>query len=193
MGDDPVQAHRTARTPRGGVRGGDFDAGALFAALDHRRRQQALSWRQVADAIWAQSSELNDRRHDHPIAVATLTGIRKRNNISCQHALFVLRWLGQGPEEFIADPAPGTTGSGLPEAGPDRRPRWDLGALHQATDARRREQDLTWKELAERLGCTPSQLTGIRTARFAIGMRLAMRITQWIGRPASEFIHAAPW
>jgi hypothetical protein len=47
--------------------------------------------------------------------------------------------------------------------------------------------------LAALLGCTPSQLTGIKRARFAIGMRLAMRITQWIGRPAAEFIDAAHW
>ena len=60
-------------------------------------------------------------------------------------------------------------------------------------DDRRRDEGLTWKSLAALLGCTQSQLTGIKTARFATGMRLAMRITQWLARPASEFVYAARW
>jgi hypothetical protein len=36
-------------------------------------------------------------------------------------------------------------------------------------------------------------LTGIKTARFAIGMRLAMKIVQWLERPAASFIDAARW
>jgi hypothetical protein len=52
---------------------------------------------------------------------------------------------------------------------------------------------MTWAQLAQELRCTPSQLTGIRTARFAIGMRLAMRIVAWLGRPARDFIYVAGW
>jgi hypothetical protein len=175
------------------VRVGDFDAGALFVALDRQRLERELSWRQVAEAIWAQSFELNDRRRDHPIAVETITGMPKRNNISCQHALFMLRWIGRAPEEFVADPVAGTTGVGLPIAGPDRRLRWNLGALYDAMNARRLDDRLTWQSLADLLGCTQSQLRGIKKARFAIGMRLAMRITQWLARPATEFTYAARW
>jgi len=36
-------------------------------------------------------------------------------------------------------------------------------------------------------------LIGGRTARFAIGMRLAMRIVVWLDRPASDFVYAAKW
>ncbi len=175
------------------MRAGDFDAVALFEALDGQRQEKALSWRQVADAVWAQSSVLNERRHDHPIAVETITGMRKRNDTSCQHALFLLRWIGRAPEAFIADPVPGTAGVGLPAAGPDRRLRWNLRALYDAVNVRKGEEGLTWSSLADLLGCTPSQLTGIKTARFAIGMRLAMRITQWLGRPAADFTYAARW
>jgi plasmid maintenance system antidote protein VapI len=60
-------------------------------------------------------------------------------------------------------------------------------------DERRREEGLTWRELAEVLRCTPSQLTGLHTARFATGMDLAMRIVQWIGRPAADFVYPAKW
>ncbi len=181
------------RDASGGVRVGDFDARALFEALDRQRLVRELSWRQVAEAIWAQSSVLNDRRHDHPIAVETITGMRRRNNTSCQHALFMLRWIGRAPEEFIAHPVQGSAGVGLPIAGPDRRLRWNLSALYEAMDVHRREERLTWTSLADLLGCTQSQLTGVKTARFAIGMRLAMRITQWLARPAPDFIYPARW
>jgi hypothetical protein len=43
------------------------------------------------------------------------------------------------------------------------------------------------------LQCTPSQLTGLRTARFATNMNLAMRIVQWLDRAAADFIYAATW
>ena len=184
---------RVPRDARGGVRAGDFDARALFEALDRQRLDRALSWRQVAEAIWAQSSELNSVRGDHPIAAQTITGMGKRGDTCCQHALFMLRWINCAPEEFISQPVEGSARVGLPVAGSDRRLRWNLGALYDALNARRSEERLTWKALADLLGCTQSQLTGIKTARFAIGMRLAMRITQWLGRPAADFIYTARW
>jgi hypothetical protein len=33
----------------------------------------------------------------------------------------------------------------------------------------------------------------LRTAKFATGMGLAMRIAQWIGRPATDFIYRSTW
>jgi hypothetical protein len=169
---------------------GDFDVPALYAALDAHRVARGLSWRQVADDIWAQSAVLNARRHDHPISPSTITGMAARANTSCQHALFMLRWLGRSPESFV----PGARVSApLPEAGADRRLRWDLKALYAALDSRRRELGLSWPQLAGELGCTANQLTGLRTARFATGMRLAMRVVAWLDRPAADFITVARW
>jgi uncharacterized membrane protein YgaE (UPF0421/DUF939 family) len=34
-------------------------------------------------------------------------------------------------------------------------------------------------------------VTAARTARFAIGIGLAMRMTQWLDQPAAAFIRAA--
>jgi hypothetical protein len=50
---------------------------------------------------------------------------------------------------------------------------------------------MTWPELAAVLGCTPSQLTRLRTAKFATGMDLAMRIVQWLDQPAASFVYPA--
>lgn len=173
--------------------GSDFDATALFEAMDAQRIQRGLSWRQAADQIWEQSSILNQQRDDHPISPSTLTGIAARGDCTCQHALFILRWLARAPESFVSVVPANARGAALPSAGPDRRLRWDLSALYGALDERRSELRLTWVGLAGQLQCTANQLTGIRTARFAIGMRLAMRIVHWLEQPASAFIYAAEW
>lgn len=94
----------------------DFDAKAMFAAMDARRMELGLTWAGVARAIWNQSAALNARRPAHPISPATLTGFGKRGDC-----------------------------------------------------------------------------TGIRTARYAIGMRLMMRIVCWLGVPRATFIYAAGW
>src|SRR6185437_14863658 len=131
----------------------DFDAFAMYAAMDAQRLERGLSWQKVAREIWEQSAALNLRRHDHPISPSTLTGVGKRGDCTCQHALFMLRWLGRTPESFTTGSVipPGT--DALPIVGSDRRLRWNLGALYETLDARRRERKLTWRELASTLQC----------------------------------------
>jgi hypothetical protein len=139
--------------------------------------------------MWEMSSELNAVRDDHPISASTLTNMKKRENTSCQHALFMLRWLGRSPESFVA----GAEETPLPVAGAGRRLRWNLKAMHAALDERRGETGLTWPRAAREIGCTPSQLTGLRTARYATNMKLAMRIVGWLERPAADFVYAGKW
>jgi hypothetical protein len=104
----------------------------------------------------------------------------------------VLRWLGRPPEDFLTASGTDVGDTRLPIAGPGHRLRWDLGELHGALNEARQRRALTWAALAAELGCTPSRLTGLRTAVFA-DLDLAMRITQWLGRPAATFIHPAEW
>jgi hypothetical protein len=180
-----------------------FDVAALYAALDEKRTSLGLSWTGVAGQLWELSSELNDRRSDHPISPSTLTNMGRNPRISCQHALFMLRWLDRTPESFLvgwgpgSGPGPGSAGEderfALPVTGPDRRLRWALKRLYASMGEKRREEGLTWPGLAAILGCTPSQLTGLRTAKFATGMNLAMRIVQWLDRPAADFIYRSTW
>jgi hypothetical protein len=170
-----------------------FDTAALYAALNARRTEQGLSWRQVADQLWEQSAELNDRRHDHPISPSTLTAMATKPRATCQHALFMLRWLDRTPESFLEGGVANHPRFALPGVGADRRLRWNLKLLYQTMDDKRREDGMTWPDLAAVLGCTPSQLTGLRTAKFATGISLAMNITQWTGHPAADFVYAARW
>jgi hypothetical protein len=103
----------------------EFDVAALYEALNAERLRRGLSWRLTADHIWEQSAELNRQRNDHPISPSTLTGIAKRGDTTCQHALFILRWLGRTPESFLSPVPPTSERAALTVAGPDRRLRWD--------------------------------------------------------------------
>jgi hypothetical protein len=171
----------------------DFDALALYRTMDQQRVQRGLTWRQVADEIWGLSVDLNRRRADHPISPSTITGIAKRGDTTCQHALFFLRWLGRSPESFLVRPPDDETYARLPAAGPDKRLRWDLSALYDALNDRRVERHATWRELAREIRCSEHQLTGVRTAKYAIAMTLAMRIVLWLEQPAATFIYPAEW
>jgi hypothetical protein len=169
-----------------------FDCGAFFSALDAQRRERGLGWFELADELWRQSSDLNARRRDHPLCGGAVARLQTRRATSCQYALFMLRWLRRAPEDFLTGPVVAVGDVRLPEAGPDSRLRWDLPQVHAALDRQRRARGLTWARLADELGCTPGRLTNLRTARVA-DMDLAMRITQWLGRPAAAFIHPAHW
>jgi len=69
------------------------------------------------------SGALNDRSRDHPISPSTLTGMATSARTGCQHALFMLRWLGRTLESFLTGSAgarPEKARFALPTAGPDR-------------------------------------------------------------------------
>jgi hypothetical protein len=107
-----------------------FDCGALFSALDAQRRDRGLNWYTLADELWQQSSELNAQRTDHPLRGGAVSRLATRGATSCQYALFMLRWLHRAPEDFLTGPVADVGDVTLPEAGTDRRLRWNLNQLH---------------------------------------------------------------
>jgi hypothetical protein len=169
-----------------------FDCAALFGALDAQRHDRGLDWQQLADELWQQSADLNAEIGGNALCGGAVPRLGRRGTVSCQYALFMLRWLRRAPEDFLTGPVVEVGDVRLPDAGPDSRLRWDLNQLHTALNEQRQEHGLTWTELAAQLGCTAGRLTNLRTARLA-DMDLAMRVTQWVGRPAAAFIHPARW
>jgi hypothetical protein len=167
-----------------------FDFAAFFAAVNDARRGRDLGWYDLAGEVWEQSAQLNAERDDHPPCGGAMSRLGARGETSCQYALSLLRWLGRAPEEFLTDPAADVGDVRLRDPGPAGRLRWDLAQLHAALNDERRRTGLTWPELAAQLGCTPGRLTNLRTARQA-DMALTMRVTQWLRKPAAEFIHSA--
>ena len=169
-----------------------FDMAAFYAELDARRREAGLDWYELAGRLWEQSADLNAEREDHPLCGGAVSRLGARGATSCQYALFMLRWMDRAPEEFLIGERVDVGDVRLPEAGPDTRLRWNLAELHDGAQRAAHERGLTWARLAEELDCTPARLTNLRTARLA-DMDLAMRITQWLGRPAADFVHPAAW
>ena len=94
------------------------------------------------EELWNQSSELNAQRHDHPPCPGAVVRLPMRGAISCQHALYMLRWLRRAPEDFLTGPVADVGDTGLPDE----------------------------------LGCTPSRLTNLPTAKLA-DMQLAICTT----------------
>ena len=171
-----------------------FDTDALYAALDAKRTLHGLSWSGVAKQIWELSPELNKRRpNDHPFSPSTIKGMKEKRRTSCQHALFMLRWLDLSPECFLTGASNEAKEIRLPRTGPDRHLRWNLKRLYEAVNTRRQGEGMTWVQVADILGCRPNQLTGLRTARFATSMELAMRIAQWTGQPSTYFMYLSTW
>lgn len=103
-----------------------FDFAAFFAAVDDARREQDMGWFDLADELWEQSAQLNAERDDHPLCGGAVSRLGARGETSCQYALYLLRWLGQAPEEFLTGPAVDVGDVRLPDPGPDSRLRWDL-------------------------------------------------------------------
>lgn len=170
-----------------------FDFDAFVDAFDVERQARGLGWYEFADELWEQSVELNAKRpDDHCLCGGAISRLRGRGATSCQYALFMLRWLGRAPEDFLINPVRVVGDTRLPQSGPENRLRWDLSELHSALNSQRQHEHLTWAELAEELGCTPSRLTNLRTARLA-DLELTMRVTQWLSQPAAAFIHPAQW
>ncbi len=169
-----------------------FDGAALIRALDQARDQHALTWNTLAEQLWQQSAALNARLDDHGLCPGALVRTARRGTMSCQYALILLRWIGRAPEDFLVGTTVDVGETRLPAAGDDSRLRWNLGELHAALNQRRTDRGLTWADLARDLDCTPSRLTNLKTARLA-DMGLVMRITQWLGQPAAQFVHPAGW
>jgi hypothetical protein len=172
----------------------EFDVVALWEAMDAQRKRRGLSWQGVVNEISALSSILVAKlgSSNHPMSASTVKNMVKRGSVTCQHALGMLRWLGQPPECFVPHHTDLPTAP-LPKAGPDRRLRWDIWAMAELLDAERRSREMTWNQLAQELGSSANQLSGLRRLRYGISIQLAMRITRWLRRPAADFIVAAEW
>jgi hypothetical protein len=163
----------------------EFDMRALQAALDEERRARKLTWDQLAAEINAPF----DHTPSIPISVGTLRTMTAKRSVTSAVVLQVLRWLRRTPESFLAgrDQAPAAN-EALPAAGLGQILRFDTGAMHAALDAKRRGRGMTWSEAAKEMpGFTPSMLTNLAKGPL-IGFPRVMILTQWLKRPASDFV-----
>lgn len=171
-----------------------FDTNALYEALDAQRLQRGLSWTGVAKEFWELDAALNKQRlHDNPFSATTITSMKEKQRTSCQHALFMLRWLNLAPECFLEEPPTNARDISLPQVPSGRRLRWSLQGLYAGVNKKRQDEGKTWAEAAAVLKCSPNQLTGLRTAKYATNIDLAMRIVQWTDRRSTDFMYLTAW
>ena len=166
---------------------GEFDIGALYAALDERRSARGISWQQVTREINARFDGMPLR----PVSASTLRTLREHAGVEGDGVLQMLLWLNRTPESFVR-PVPQPRGNAaLPDVGPGKILRFDTRSLHAALDAQRVDRGMTWQQVADQIGgISPASLT-----RLAKGGRTTfpqvMRMTGWLGRPAADFTRAS--
>jgi hypothetical protein len=166
---------------------------ALCAALDAARGTRGLGWVDVVAQINAPFKFVPSI----PISLSTIRGMGGKASVTSAVVLQVLRWLGRSPESFLSGRvlAAGADASAeaLPDVGSERVLRFDTKRLHEAIDEARGERGLAWRQVAgELLGFKEGMLTNLSTGP-AIGFPRVMRITQWLGRPAAEFMRGYDW
>jgi hypothetical protein len=164
----------------------EFDMRALRDALDGERRARRLTWDQLA-------AEINEP-FKHTPSIPISVGDQDHDDEALRHQ----RCRASGPA--LASPHAGKlpcgtrsrarAGRGAAGSGTWQILGFDTAAIHAALDAKRREQGMTWSEVARALpGFTPSMLTNLAKGPL-IGFPRVMALTQWLGRPASEFVRA---
>ena len=166
---------------------------ALCAALDEVRSTRGLSWTELVAEINAPFKFVPSI----PISLSTIRGMGGKASVTSAVVLQVLRWLGRSPESFLSGRAPAAgadaSAEALPDVGPQRILRFDTKGLHAALDEARREQGVTWRQIASELpGFKEGMLTNLATGP-AIGFPRVMRITQWLRRPAAAFVRGYDW
>jgi len=171
----------------------EFDTAALCAALDAARGTRGLSWAELVAEINAPFKFVPSI----PISLSTIRGMGGKASVTSAVVLQVLRWLGRSPESFLSGRAPAAgadaSAEALPDVGPQRILRFDTKGLHAALDEARREQGVTWRQIASELpGFKEGMLTNLATGP-AIGFPRVMRITQWLRRPAAAFVRGYDW
>ncbi len=156
----------------------NFNIGKLWNAMEDKRDSKGFTKKQMMDDLNAVNNQVI------PMSLETVTGMVGRNNTTCQHALHMCRWLDRTPESFldgvhITEPLP------FPVNG---RLYWSMPALAKAVKDRKESQELTWKQLAQELNCSQSQVSGLHRITYGVSIHLAMRITQWLEQPSINYI-----
>lgn len=160
-----------------------FDMRAFHAALDAARQAKGLSWAELA----AQTNRPFEGTTSIPIHPATLRDMLAKRSVTSAVVLQALAWLGGTPESFLPGP-PTFPETPLPESGPGHVLRFDTRAVHAALNAQRQARGLSWVQVAAELpGFTASMLTNLASGPL-IGFPRVMLLTQWLGRPAADFV-----
>ena len=156
----------------------DFDVPKLWEALDAKRESKGLSEKLMMDEINTVTNAWV------PMSLSTVKNMVRRNVTTCQHALHLLRWLDKTPESFLIR---AQVDESLPFSA-EGRLYWSMRALADAVSNEKEKRNRTWKQVAQELNCSPNQASGLSKIRYGINIHRAMKFTQWLHRPSTDFI-----
>src|SRR5215813_7277276 len=161
-----------------------FQLRDVYAALDAERERRGISWQQVMREINAPFEHTTSR----PISRSTVVGMRTKPVAEGDGTLQMLRWLRRSPESFVRGEGSGVL---LPVLQPHQILRFDTRKLHAALDERRREQGLTWGDVAREMGSpiSPSSLMHLSKGGRT-GFPHVMWMVRWLGQPTTAFMRA---
>jgi transcriptional regulator with XRE-family HTH domain len=155
-----------------------FDAAALVDAVDARRKQLGLTWKQL-------SEELH-------VSTSTIKGMPTRKwGIELDGVIGLCAFLGRTVESFAGrDGGEPTTPAGrFPPF-----PQFSTVELYEAVNEKRTARGLTWEEAGREIW--PAGPWGAdQLKRLAKGGRTdvasALAVTQWLGVPIACFVNKA--
>ena len=164
-----------AKFVRSQMPGLQFDPRALYEAIDARRRELGMTWKELANEL--------------RVSASTIKGMTGRQwGIELDGVMGMTRWLGRTVESFAGgDGGPPKSGV-LTKSG--RYTRFDTAALYAAVNEQRQQRNLTWEQVALEVWPTgpwgPNQLK-----RLADGGRAdvysALAICGWLNRTILSF------
>jgi hypothetical protein len=160
----------------------DFDVKLFYSALDQKRESLGLTWNGVAQEIANRYTK---------VATSTIKGIRGKKYIEGDGGLQMLLWLGKSPESFV----PGAMVDSKHELIKPTNAvlRFDAKEVHRLLEARRLNEGLAWREVADQIGGVSVSML----RRFKNGGRtsfpIIMRVANWLDVPARKFTKENPW
>jgi hypothetical protein len=159
-----------------------FDMQGLAAAVGQERLARGLTWEQPA-------AEINipfQGTGSIPISLSTIRGMSQKRSVTGAVVLQVLRWLGRTPESFLSGRS--DIDASLTDPGAVGILRFDTEALYVALNEERERRNMTWKQVAAELpGFTQNMIANL-TGWPLIGFPRVMTLTQWLQRPAADFV-----
>ena len=167
------------------MRDADFDLHGLYLALEARKTERGLSWREVA---------LEVRGAARRMSPSTLTGFASRAVVEGDGVLQALRWLGRTPESFMPDVADADANRYRLPPAKGKVLRFDTLKLHAALEAARSGQELSWDEVARRIpGAGGAALRALGARQGRVAFPLVGRIARWLDQPVASFVRTADW
>ena len=175
------------------ARSADFSLRALYNALDEQRIARGLSWAEATRQMngLADPSNRHAASKGHALSASTVRATRIRTMAEGDGVLQMLRWLNRSPESFLPNcDLANATPAQLPDVPPGGVLRFDTKQLYSAINARRQEQNMTWRDAACQIGVAAASLQHLsRGGRTSFPQ--VMRILHWLGRRAAEFTRIA--